>query len=401
VRAASELALRPLQRFGHLDAERRAELFAVEPRSPRDAVGAHAVGMSLGALLYGPATTPRLAASLLSGRWPSVTAVVLCLEDAIADLRLEDAEAALTATLAAVATEIEHGLPRASLPYVFARVRGPEHLERLLDRLGPLTRELDGIVLPKATVESTSQFLATIRDAQGDRDRPLWAMPILEGPEIAHRERRLDTLLGLHALLTAYREIVPCVRIGATDLSGLWGLRRSRDFTIYDLAAVADVIADVVNVFGRADGAPAISGPVWEYIHDEPVFKPPLRETPFREAFGADGAERRERLVSSAIDGLLREALLDRANGLHGKTVIHPSHVAPVDAVYAVSHSEHQDALAILAAGGGAGVEGLTVGARMNEPKPHRLWAERTLQRGEAFGVLREERTFLELVPAR
>ena len=37
----------------------------------------------------------------------------------------------------------------------------------------------------------------------------------------------------------------------------------------------------------------------------------------------------------------------------------------------------------------------------MNEPKPHRLWAERTLQRAEAFGVLREERSFLELVPAK
>ena len=236
-----------------------------------------------------------------------------------------------------------------------------------------------------------------MRHAQRDRDRPLWAMPILEGPDTAHRERRLDTLLGLKDLLAAYRDLVPCMRIGATDLSGLWGLRRSRDFTVYDLAAVADVIADVVNVFGRSDGAPAISGPVWEYIHDEPVFKPRLRETPFTEAFGADGADKRAALLSTAIDGLLREALLDRVNGLHGKTVIHPSHIAPVDAVYAVSHSEHQDALAILSAGGGAGVEGLTVGARMNEPKPHRLWAERTLQRAEAFGVLREERSFLEL----
>ena len=357
--------------------------------------------MSLGALLYGPATTPTLAERLLAGHWPALTAIVLCLEDAVADIRLEDAEGSLAGTLEAIQAEIERGRPRGSVPYVFARVRGPEHLERLLDRFGALTHELDGIVLPKATVDSTARFLSIVRDAQADRDRPLWAMPILEGPDIAHRERRLDTLLGLHGLLTADRGLVPCIRIGATDLSGLWGLRRSRDFTVYDLAAVSDVIADVVNVFGRADGAPAISGPVWEYIHDEQVFKPLLRETPFTEAFGAAGAGRREALLSSAIDGLLREALLDRVNGLHGKTVIHPSHLAPVDAVYAVSHSEYRDALAILNAGGGAGVEGLTVGARMNEPKPHRLWAERTLERGEAFGVLREEHTFLELVPPR
>ncbi len=400
MRAANDVALQPLQRFGHLDAQRREALFAVPPRSPRDAVGARAVGVSLGALLYGPATAPGTAQRLLSGFWPSLTAIVLCLEDAVADVRLEDAEALLTETLESIANELEHGRPRASVPFVFVRVRGPEHLERLLARLGPLSRELDGVVLPKVTVPSVARFLAVMRHAQRDRDRPLWAMPILEGPDTAHRERRMETLLGLKELLAAYRDLVPCIRIGATDLSGLWGLRRSRDFTVYDLAAVADVIADVVNVFGRADGAPAISGPVWEYIHDEQVFKPLLRETPFTEAFGADGADRREALLSSAIDGLLREALLDRVNGLHGKTVIHPSHVAPVDAVYAVSHSEHQDALAILRAGGGAGVEGLTVGARMNEPKPHRLWAERTLERGEAFGVLREDRTFIELVPA-
>ena len=48
-----------------------------------------------------------------------------------------------------------------------------------------------------------------MRHAQRDRDRPLWAMPILEGPDTAHRERRLDTLLGLKDLLAAYRDLVP------------------------------------------------------------------------------------------------------------------------------------------------------------------------------------------------
>ena len=122
------------------------------PRSPREAVGAQAVGMALGALLYGPATTPSgWPQRLLSGHWPSLTAVVLCLEDAVADVRLEDAEAVLTETLESIATEIEHGRPRGTMPFVFVRVRGPEHLERLLARLGPLSHELDGIVLPKVT----------------------------------------------------------------------------------------------------------------------------------------------------------------------------------------------------------------------------------------------------------
>src|SRR4051794_11036968 len=356
--------------------------------------------MSLGALLYGPATAPAMIGRLLRGHWTSVTAAVVCLEDAIADARVDDAEALLATGLEEVAEAVASGRPRHSLPYLFVRVRGPQHLAHLLDRLGPLSHELDGVVLPKATVSATSRFLAIMRLAQHGRDRPLWAMPILEGPDVAHRERRLDTLIGLQELFRVDRDLVPCVRIGATDLSGLWGLRRTRDFTIYDVAAVADVIADIVNVFGREHGVPAISGPVWEYIADEHVFKPWLRETPFREAFGADGASKRRELLSSALDGLLREALLDRINGLHGKTVIHPTHIAAVDAGYAVSYTQHEDALADINAGDGSGVEGTAAGGRMNEPKPHRLWAERTLLRAEAFGVLRPEHTFLALVPS-
>ena len=108
-------------------------------------------------------------------------------------------------------------------------------------------------------------------------------MPILEGVDTAQREPRLDTLLRLKEVLERHRQLVPCLRIGATDLSGLWGLRRPRDFTVYDLAVVRDIIADIVNVFARDADAPPISGPVWEYIHDEPVFKPRLRQTPFTE----------------------------------------------------------------------------------------------------------------------
>src|SRR4051812_23684982 len=215
---------------------------------------------------------------LLRGHWPSLTAAVMCLEDSIDDALVEDAEAQLAAGLQEVADAIASGRPRHSIPYLFARVRGPQHLSHLLDRLGPLSHELDGVVMPKASVGGMERFLAIARLAQEGRDRPLWAMPILEGPEIAHRERRLDTLLGLQNLIAGHRDLVPCVRVGATDLSGLWGLRRTRDFTIYDVAAVADVVADVVNIFGREGGVPAISGPVWEYIHDEHVFKPWLRE---------------------------------------------------------------------------------------------------------------------------
>lgn len=396
--AASDVAA--LRRFAHLSPELRERLFEVEPRSPRSAVTAAEVGVSLGAVLYCPATDAAFGERFLNGRWPSMTAAVLCLEDAIGDVELSVAEELLAEVLDRIADAVEAGRSRSSLPYLFARVRSPRHLEALLRAWGPRrSAQLDGVVLPKVTVPTAAQFMTLVAVAQEGRDRPLWALPILEGPSVAHAEHRLETLTGLAELFAVYRDLVPGVRIGATDLSGVWGLRRSRDFTVYNVGAVAEVIYDIVNVFGRAGGAPAISGPVWEYVQDEPLFKPRLRETPFREEFGEGGSAVRDLLLSSAADGLVRETMLDRVNGMHGKTAIHPSHLGTIDAAYAVSSDEWADAQAILAAGSTGGVRSATVGKRMNEPKPHTLWAQRTAARAEAFGVLRPEHSFLALLP--
>ena len=65
--------------------------------------------------------------------------------------------------------------------------------------------------------------------------------------------------------------------------------------------------------------------------------------------------------MSRAIDGLIREVQLDRANGLVGKTGIHPSHVAVVHALSVVSHEEYRDATRRAASGRGRRGAGLRV----------------------------------------
>ena len=53
-------------------------------------------------------------------------------------------------------------------------------------------------------------------------------------------------------------------------------------------------------------------------------------------------------IINSEIDGLLREVILDKANGFVGRTVIHPSHIKYVNAMQAVTNEEYQDAVNIL-----------------------------------------------------
>ena len=392
-----------LRRFAHLDAQASTALFHLPPQPLRGSTDVRDVGAALGAVLYSPATSPRAAERLLGGYWPGVTAMVFCLEDAIADRDVTEAEDRVEQLLGLVRDRIEQTGSRGHVPLVFVRVRSCEHLEGLLERWGPLTDELDGVVLPKIGATLAERYLSVIASAQRGRDRPLWALPIVEGRDIALRESRLDALLALRETVEAHRELVPCVRVGATDLSGLWALRRSRDFTIYDIAVVRDIIADLVNVLARDPEGPTISGPVWEYVREDPVFKPRLRQTPFVMEFGAEiGAELRRELLVTAIDGLLRETLLDRANGLHGKTVIHPSHARAVDAAHVVSHEEWTSAQAVteaVHAGDGVGVT--PGGPRMNEPKPHARWARQTIARARAFGVLNAEHSFLALLQDR
>jgi citrate lyase beta subunit len=196
-----------------------------------------------------------------------------------------------------------------------------------------------------------------------------------------------------------YRDRVLALRLGVTDFCSSYGLRRAPDMTAYDVQIVASVIADVVNVLARADGTGfTVTGPVWEYFRvQERMFKPQLRRSPFT----PEAEDLRNALIEHDMDGLLREIALDRANGLQGKTCIHPSHVLPVHALSVVSHEEFSDAQDILRPErGGGGVLRSAYTNKMNEVKPHRAWAERTLQRAEVFGVANEDTGFVELLAA-
>jgi hypothetical protein len=169
--------------------------------------------------------------------------------------------------------------------------------------------------------------------------------------------------------------------------------------TAYDVQLVASVIGDVVNVLGRADGTGfTVTGPVWEYFRSqERMFKPQLRQS----IFTGRAEELRTAIIDHDIDGLLREIELDRANGLLGKTCIHPSHVLPVHALSVVSLEEYSDATDILQPQrSGGGVVRSAYTNKMNEVKPHRAWAERTLLRAELFGVAREGVGFVDVLAA-
>ncbi|WP_028800919.1 HpcH/HpaI aldolase/citrate lyase family protein [Streptomyces sp. 142MFCol3.1] len=385
-----------MRHFGHIAPEERQRLFHQEPSVFTADSPARVLATALGATLYSPATRPRLADDIVKQAERGVVSMVLCLEDSIDDAEVTGAEENLVRQFADLAGRADAG----ELPLLFVRVRFPEQIPDLVRRLGPSVRLLSGFVMPKFTEERGMPFLEALAGAETASGRRLFAMPVLESPELLYRESRVETLEGISRAVDKYRDRVLALRLGVTDFCSSYGLRRAPDMTAYDVQVVASVIADVVNMLGRADGTGfTVTGPVWEYFRvQERMFKPQLRRSPFLEG---QAEELREALIEHAMDGLLREIALDQANGLQGKTCIHPSHVLPVHALSVVSHEEFSDAQDILRPErGGGGVLRSAYTNKMNEVKPHRAWAERTLLRAEVFGVANEDIGFVELLAA-
>ncbi|MER7547650.1 HpcH/HpaI aldolase/citrate lyase family protein [Actinomadura sp.] len=381
-----------MRHFDHIDAARRKHLFYRHPR-PFDRHDDPAVlAVALGATLYCPATRPALAADIERAARRGVMSLVICLEDAIGDDEVEFGEANLVAQLRALAGR------GAEAPLLFVRVRDPRQIGALLGRLGEAAELVSGFVLPKFTAAAGGAFLDALADAADRTGQRLLAMPVIESPEAVYAETRAEMLHDVARLLAKHRPRILAVRLGATDLSAAYGLRRPPDVTIYDIRPVAGVISDVVNILGRADGTGyVVTGPVWEYFSaGERIFKPQLRQSPFE---AQRAAPLRQRLITSDLDGLIREVHLDKANGLIGKTVIHPSHVAAVHALSVVTHEEYCDAADILGVTGG-GAMASSYANKMNEAKPHRAWARRLMLRAQVFGVAAEGVTFVELLEA-
>jgi citrate lyase beta subunit len=381
-----------MRHFDHVSASRRKHLFYRHPRAfSRDSDPA-LLAVALGATLYAPATRQALAADIAKAAGRGVMSMVVCLEDAIPDGEVAAAEANAIAQLHQVhASGIEP-------PLLFIRVRTPEQIPDLARRLGGAIDLISGFVLPKFHAAAGAAFLDALEQTAGLGARPLLAMPVIESREAVFAETRTELLQDVARLLAKHADLVLAVRLGATDMCAAYGLRRPPDLTIYDIHPVAGVIADVVNVLGRADGTGfVVTGPVWEYFSaGERMFKPQLRQAPFERL---DAAPLRQRIISAELDGLIREVHLDKANGLIGKTVIHPTHVAAVHALSVVTHEEYCDAVDILGVTGG-GAMASSYANKMNEAKPHRAWAERLMLRARLFGVAAENVTFVELLEA-
>ena len=315
----------------------------------------HILYYSVGALLYCPANKTNIAKSIMEEKFGTKFSLALCLEDAINDQFVEEAEAILIHSLQEIYRA--HQAHPFFLPKIFIRVRNAGQMARLVGALGDSLQILTGFILPKFCPENAKAYVEAAICANESASNPLYIMPIYESAAIVNLQDRAGILYELKNTLSPIQSLVLNIRVGGNDLCNLFGFRRHSDESIHRIGPVANIFSDIITVYGMDY---VVSGPVWEYYS------------------GAGWQE-----------GLCRELADDRLCGFIGKTVIHPNQIPVVNEAYKVTQADLQDARQILGwdQSSNSYVSGNQSKERMNEYKTHSNWARQTLLLAEAFGI--------------
>jgi citrate lyase beta subunit len=286
------------------------------------------------------------------------------MEDAIEEQDVLEAE---ITTLYLLNKLAEKNINPEELPLLFIRVRTPQQFQAFAKKLTPKhLRYLTGFNFPKCNSTNAVSYFETLKQLSISTNSVLYGLPILEDAQVMYKETRLQELEKLSHIFEQYNSYILGLRVGGTDFSSLYGLRRSMTTTIYDIKVVSDALTDILNYFSRTPQGYVISGPVWEYF-----------------SWSVNSPE---------IQGLLKELDLDIQNGFHGKTIIHPSQINPVSKRFIVSYAEYKDAKSIVEAAekSATGVFKSTSANQMCEVSPHLAWAKKILAKAEVFGVADE-----------
>lgn len=287
----------------------------------------------LGATLYVPGTHRELLNIANAQKYNNLKSVVFCTEDSIKKSDLEHA-------LSNISNSLEYFIQNLEIMR-FIRPRNLDVFEEILKM--KYIHNIDGFVLPKVTIDSLLKSIELLEKYHSSAK----IMITLETVDVFN----VEFLVALSKLLEtdSIKKRVLCLRIGGLDLLNLLNIKRRKGETIYD-TPLRKVILDIVTIFKPLGHN--ITSCAYEYFDD---FKT-----------------------------LENEIRLDFANGLMGKTVIHPVQIDVVHAMYAVNEKDFDMATKI------ADSKAPSVFKCQNsmcEVATHINWANNTLERASVYGV--------------
>lgn len=345
---------------------------AVEPLSWDKNSGKGVLQYAVGGLLYMPATNVKILDILLNrtfdlnDKYTYIKSMVLCLEDSVGDDMVGKAEKCLVTILSGLYEAVSRGEVAVSeLPLIFVRVRNPEHLMHVFKKIEKYVSVITGFVFPKFDMLNCDDYVNNFMEIVSKCDTDLYFMPIIESKNAMYRQLRMENLLKINDRLRLVSEYVLNIRVGCADFCNIFGIRRSINESIHDIAVINDCLSDIINVFARNY---IVSSGVWEY---------------FGVSEYSDAG-----VIEPWLSGLKNELHKDKLNGFIGKTSIHPMQLRHIQENLIVSMENYKDAMSIL--GASEGLVGVAKGYnnnKMNEVKTHIKWAKKIVGLAEVYGV--------------
>lgn len=340
--------------------------------------------------MYMPGTKD-FAKAVIDKKYPGLTSMVMCFEDACPEEEVPIAELNSIHVLDTLKEAEDSGiLNYQDIPLLFFRVRTPEQFAHFAGMLRPEhIRYITGFNFPKFNALNGDAYMSQLVELNNRFGEVIYGMPIIEDARVAYAETRLQELMAIKKICDCHQKLILNIRVGGTDFSSCFGVRRGINYTIYDILTVSNCLMDILNVFTR-NNEYTVSGPVWEYFKVNKSMKG-MSELPKVDL--QQTLMKRKAIVNDAVDGLMRELILDQANGFMGKTCIHPTHLNYINGMLAVTKDEYADASQIMHTKGGVikGTKG------MNEIGPHKNWAEKITMRAQAYGVIENDASYIEL----
>lgn len=358
--------------FDYLDEARQSEIFFSTPKEFNKLAPREALSYSLGALLYIPAVRENMLGLLVEDKLKEVKAVVICLEDSAGNKGEEKAKDNLVTLLKKYDERLQNSdLKEEDLPLIFIRPKGYKHMTKLLPYIEKYLYILTGICIPKAKLEQLKKFII-LNEQLKLKKINLYLMPIIETKDYVYFEKTNKALEKLALLIAKNKEQFLNIRMGMTDILGLYGLRRVKGFTIYDNLLFTSFAPKVTNIMNRKEIDIPVSGAVFEHFD----FQDKVIRTTF-----------------------IKEILLDKFNGIMGKTVIHPKQVNIVAALQVINYEDYLDAKSIISNYDGIyGTIKSYSGDRMNEINPHLNWAKKIIFLADIYGVFNKGVDYNELL---
>ena len=280
--------------------------------------------------MYTPAILTNVVEKL--GKWKDLDNICFDFEDGLAEHDLYTAESGISSLLEKVSFANKHNIN------IFIRVRNPKQFQRIAPQIN--LEQITGFVFPKITTENFSQYIDTYLKYKQPH---ISFIPILESAKIAEIKTRQSELINLHEQFKELKNNIVCVQIGAVDLCGIYGLRRSLNHTIYDIKILNSIISDILSIYLQDF---ILLGSVFEYFSGD------FEKT------------------------LYKETELDRLNGFSGKLAIHPNQLSIINKAFTITKDEIEEANQLLNTNLSV-VK--SISGRMNEKSTHMNWAKRIL----------------------